>query len=79
MKGEIEITLRTLSEGSFELIYRDNGPGLPTHVNLENSPTLGLRLVSGLSQQIKGTVIYHFHNGSVFTIRFQGKKEKRAI
>ena len=76
---KIEITLRTLSEGSFELIYRDNGPGLPTHVNLENSPTLGLRLVSGLSQQIKGTVIYHFHNGSVFTIRFQGKKEKRAI
>lgn len=72
-KKSIEINLQVIDNGSFELIFRDNGPGLPHNINFDNSQTLGLKLIRGLSQQIKGSVTYHYDQGSVFIIRFKGK------
>jgi two-component sensor histidine kinase/ligand-binding sensor domain-containing protein len=74
-KKIVEINLASSAEGDCELIYKDNGLGLPAHINFESSPKLGLRLVRGLVEQIKGTVTYHFNEGSVFTIQFKGLKK----
>ena len=76
-KKSIEINLQVLDNGVFELIYKDNGPGLPHNINFDNSQTLGLKLIRGLSQQIKGSVTYHYDQGSVFTIRFKGKSKTK--
>jgi two-component sensor histidine kinase len=76
-KKSVEINLQTIDNGTYELIFKDNGPGLPSYVNLDNSQTLGLKLIRGLSQQIKGSVTYHYDQGSVFTIRFKGKSKTK--
>jgi two-component sensor histidine kinase len=73
---KIEIELHELEADSFELTYKDNGPGLPENVSFENSKTLGLRLIRGLAQQIKGSVDYKFEKGSVFRVRFKAKSIK---
>ena len=76
---KIEINLITLdADGKCELIYKDNGLGLPAHINFESSPRLGLRLVKGLADQIKGKVSYQYNEGSVFTIHFNGIKKARS-
>ena len=70
---KIDISLVVLENDNYELTFRDNGPGLPEHINFENSKTLGLRLIRGLSQQIKGSVTYRFDEGAVFVVRFKAK------
>ncbi len=72
-KKSVEINLLTNDNGIYELIFKDNGPGLPPNINFDNSQTLGLKLIRGLSQQIRGSVTYHYDQGSVFTIKFKGK------
>ena len=72
-KKSVEINLLTIDNGIYELIFKDNGPGLPPNINFDNSQTLGLKLIRGLSQQIRGSVTYHYDQGSVFTIKFKGK------
>jgi two-component sensor histidine kinase len=62
-----------LENDNYELTFKDNGPGLPEQINFENSKTLGLRLIRGLSQQIKGSVTYRFDEGAVFVVRFKAK------
>ncbi len=74
---KIEIELLQYNE-SYELIYKDNGPGLPSSVDFENTQTLGLRLVRGLANQIGGSVSYQYLSGSVFKIRFTPKFNKHT-
>jgi two-component system, sensor histidine kinase PdtaS len=38
------------------IVYADNGDGLPNEINFEASASTGLRLVKALTKQIKGTV-----------------------
>ncbi|MFN6039483.1 MAG: histidine kinase dimerization/phosphoacceptor domain -containing protein [Bacteroidota bacterium] len=67
----IEIHLNALGNGIYKFIYKDNGLGLPSNINFENSETLGLRLINGLAEQINGSVSYKYQNGSVFIIQFK--------
>lgn len=56
--AQIGVELRSLNEGEsgFELVVWDNGAGMPEGWDLENSITLGLRLVSMLTRQLRGTL-----------------------
>jgi two-component sensor histidine kinase len=76
-KKSVEINLQTIDDGTYELTFKDNGPGLPPNINFDNSQTLGLKLIRGLSQQIRGSVTYHYEQGSVFTIKFKGKSKTK--
>lgn len=72
-EGRIEIQLKTMvDEDSGDkrnmIVYRDNGPGLPPDSDLSEAKTLGLRLISKLSKQFKGTSKYAYNNGAEFTI-----------
>jgi two-component sensor histidine kinase len=73
---KIEINLTILENGNYEFKYRDNGPGLPTTIDFENAQTLGLRLISGLTEQINGNLDYRFEEGSVFVIQFNPELNK---
>jgi two-component sensor histidine kinase len=46
-------------------------PGLPDHFDLQNSKSLGLRMIKELSKQINGEMHYFFEAGSCFTIHFK--------
>jgi two-component sensor histidine kinase len=49
----------------------DNGVGIPTHVDLKQTQTLGLQLVDTLIEQIDGTLELDRINGTKFIIKFK--------
>lgn len=75
--GKILVTVRIVSEGRFQLIYSDNGPGLPANFDLKRATTLGLQLIYDLSRQIGGRVHYETRSGGVFTINFTNRDVRK--
>lgn len=68
--GVIEIEIKRIDTNNYELIVNDNGIGLPDGFNIEESKSLGLKLVSVLVEQINGNIIINSNNGASFTIHF---------
>jgi two-component sensor histidine kinase len=71
--GEIDLEIHTVADGKYELLYADNGPGLPTDFDLTQATTLGMQLVNDLSRQIGGKVKYEYKNGASFIINFTNR------
>ncbi|KAA0993477.1 histidine kinase dimerization/phosphoacceptor domain -containing protein [Dyadobacter aurulentus] len=71
--GTIHLEIRLLDAGKYELLYRDNGPGLPENFDLSKTPTLGLQLINDLSRQIGGKVHYKTQRGATFTVNFTNR------
>jgi two-component sensor histidine kinase len=70
-KGRVEIELQKKGHHHVELVVRDNGIGLPDEIDIDQSPSLGLKIVSMLAQdQLQGTIHIHRGNGTAFYIRF---------
>lgn len=74
-KGVIEVYFGSCSH-EFELVVRDDGVGLPENLDLDNSETLGLRLVSTLVQQLQGKMRVSNTDGTEFRIRFPERTPK---
>jgi two-component sensor histidine kinase len=68
--GEIRIELHPRGEGWLALVVSDNGVGLAPDVDLETVSSLGLRLVSMLTQQLRGTLALDRTGGTTFCITF---------
>jgi two-component sensor histidine kinase/tetratricopeptide (TPR) repeat protein len=69
-QAEIAISLHR-KEDRWELIVRDNGKGLPAHIDTTQKKSIGLRLVQNLVQrQVKGTLDSYNEHGAVFKITF---------
>ena len=52
------------------LSVSDNGIGLPANFSIEQSESLGLQLVTNLTQQLDGTLTLDTSNGTAFIITF---------
>lgn len=70
--GEIFIIFQKAGEEAYRLEVRDNGVGLPVDVDLQNPPTLGLRLVTLLARQLRGVLETFVEGGTTFRITFAG-------
>jgi two-component sensor histidine kinase len=70
-KGEIVVSLNAVGEEDFQLTVRDNGTGMPEHIDLQRTESLGLDLVVSLAKQLDGTVEFTTGNGTAFQFRFQ--------
>ncbi len=66
--GTIRIVLRQNEIGAFELTVADNGIGLPAGFEWDNCPSLGLRLIRILVQQIRGVLKVHNAAGTTMTL-----------
>ncbi len=66
--GEIRVVLRAEATETV-LSVEDNGVGLPPRMDLERVETLGLQLVHGLAQQIRGSVTIDRSDGTRVEIR----------
>jgi two-component sensor histidine kinase len=62
--GMIVITMETKTETELELKVSDNGVGLPADFETTAANSLGLKLVKGLANQIKGSVQFENKNGA---------------
>jgi two-component sensor histidine kinase len=70
--GAIIIELNTIEEGSYQLLYKDNGQGLEKDFDFKKVSSFGLKLVSRLCVQLFGKVKYEKTNDhSIFTIDFK--------
>lgn len=69
-EGKISIILRQNSEEAVLLKVSDNGIGLPAQMNMENSETMGMNLMKGLSEEIEGTFSIGTNNGTVIQLLF---------
>ncbi|MEY3064777.1 MAG: hypothetical protein RLZZ532_1569 [Cyanobacteriota bacterium] len=49
----------------------DNGIGIPKNFDWQDSPSLGLRLVSILADQLEASMEVDCSNGTSFTLTFQ--------
>jgi PAS domain S-box-containing protein len=72
-KGTIRIDVQK-TEGRLEISLADNGVGLPEGFDWKTSPSLGLRLVHILIEQLSGTIELDRAAGTAFTIVVKGKE-----
>ena len=65
------ITIRLIQlGGQLSLTVADNGIGLPANFSLDNTDTLGMQLITSLTDQLEGQLVYNSDNGSIFNIIF---------
>jgi len=78
--GEIRISLRSLDDGQNELIVRDNGVGIPDALDIKNAESLGLRMITNLTERsLHGKVSINRDNGTEFRIIFREKEYKDRL
>jgi PAS domain S-box-containing protein len=74
-KGEIRVSLSPLNENEVELVVGDNGVGIPEDVDFRKTASLGLRLVTILTEnQLHGKINLDRSRGTEFNIIFKGVK-----
>ena len=69
-RGDIKVSLKR-SDGTVTLEVSDNGVGLPGDLDWESTPSLGLQIVRGLSDQIDARVDVISDEGTTFRISFE--------
>ncbi|RZJ54415.1 MAG: tetratricopeptide repeat protein [Flavobacterium sp.] len=69
-EGKIIISLKAEKEHTITLIIHDNGIGLPPEFDPCDSPSLGINLMKGLSEDIKGTFKIISDNGTKISLEF---------
>lgn len=67
--GQIMVSLTT-ADHTAKITIHDNGIGLADTFDIDNSKTLGMRLVVNLAKQLGGSVLVKNDNGACFTIDF---------
>lgn len=68
--GEVMVRLHTIDTGGYRLIVCDNGIGMPPDIDLENTETLGMQLITILTRQLRGSLRIASTQGTCFTIEF---------
>jgi two-component sensor histidine kinase len=70
-EGKIEVSLTASEGGRINLTVSDDGVGLPPGFDINESNTLGLRLVKILTEdQLQGTLEVTSDGGATFNIEF---------
>ncbi len=79
-KGEINVIISSTGEQDVELTVSDNGIGIPEDLDIRNSDSLGLHLVTILTEhQLQGKLEIDRTDGAEFNIRFKMKPDKAGI
>jgi len=71
--GEINIKFHT-NDDKYLLEVKDNGVGFPEDIDYTNTESLGLRLVTSLTEQIDGKIKFNNISGTSFKIIFKEEK-----
>ena len=74
-QGIIKISAKSNDNGLIQLSISDDGIGIPKDMDIRNTESLGLKLVTGLAEgQLHGELILNKEKGTEFQINFRGKK-----
>lgn len=72
-QGNIYVSVKKVGDTGLALIFKDDGVGLPENFDLKRAKSLGLRLISILTRQIKGEVSFYNDNGAHFKVIIKDK------
>ncbi|HMB45408.1 MAG TPA: PAS domain S-box protein [Candidatus Methanoperedens sp.] len=70
-KGMISIFIKSNETGYVELEVNDNGVGIPEGFDISKTSSLGLHLVTILSEQLNGEISWDGNDGTKFKIKFK--------
>jgi len=70
----ITISLKVTDDENYKLIVHDNGIGLPPDFDPYNNPSLGIKLMHGLSADIEGKFLITNSNGTKISMEFTFKE-----
>ena len=71
-RSEGEIFVKLSHDGDlYQILVRDNGIGFPENLDIENTDSLGLQLVSSLTLQMSGTIQIDSEDGTEIRINFK--------
>ncbi|MBF0101599.1 MAG: response regulator [Desulfobacterales bacterium] len=63
--------------GDIIVVIRDNGPGLPDHLDIDQIHSLGLKLVRNIiCSQLRGSISFENNNGTLVTIHLTNNHER---
>jgi two-component sensor histidine kinase len=68
--GEIKVSLAHGADHDVILSVSDNGIGVPDHVDIAHTDTLGLQLVTLLADQLGGSFAMHRAHPTQFVLKF---------
>ena len=68
-KGNLRIVMSSLEDKNCEIIVKDDGVGIPEDFNIEDTKSLGLKLINLMIKQIDGTIEIISDKGAEFRIR----------
>ncbi|MCX6683560.1 MAG: PAS domain S-box protein [Methanoregula sp.] len=71
-KGEISLSVQKENR-ILNIIFKDDGVGIPSGFDWRNAPSLGLRLIITLVEQLNGTIELDRNNGTSFIITLTEK------
>jgi two-component sensor histidine kinase len=77
--GKLEISLKKIEKGVYQLIHQDSGKGLAPDIDLTTIKSLGLRLVQRLTRQLQGTFNYSQNNACRFEIVFKDREARKKV
>ena len=69
-QGEITIRMQQIGE-NIELVIMDNGVGMARAKGNADIDSLGLKLMRGLTEEIRGQILFENSNGTTITIKFK--------
>ncbi len=75
--GEIRISMNRGPDARFRLLVSDDGVGFPKGVDFRNTESLGLQLVTTLTDQLEGTIEMRNGVGTAFEISFPDTPPKQ--
>lgn len=74
-----KISVKIKKDGDMiSVVFADDGVGIPADLDWRNSPSLGLKLVISLVEQLMGTIEMHRDNGTRFDILLKEKKSREV-
>ena len=69
--GQVKLTISSAQDGAFDLIYTDDGVGIPLEKMQATGDTLGVSLIEGLVEQLNGRMtVEGTSKGTNYHIRF---------
>jgi PAS domain S-box-containing protein len=69
--GEVAVSVQELPDGVIRMQVRDNGVGLPAGIDIYNTETLGMQLITILTRQLRGNLQVEWGGGTCFQIEFR--------
>lgn len=77
--GEIRVSMKQAADNNILLSIADNGIGLPDGYSMLQKNSLGMKLMKGLSDDLRAKLTIESANGTIITLQFQKESFRKEV